>query len=177
MWKYFQVNESNKNKAECKLCAAKLSRGGTISTAYNTSNLIKHLKSQHDAEYKEFTRDTDKRQPTLQQTLAKREKMSRDNPRAVKITDALAEYIALDDQPLSVVDNLGFRRLLCILEPRYEIPSRTHITDTVLPKLHDFVKKHIHNLLQDVKTLSFTTDIWSSSVCMCMCGSAMFEAL
>ena len=73
VWKYFQVNESNKNKAECKLCAAKLSRGGTISTAYNTSNLIKHLKSQHDAEYKEFTRDTDKRQPTLQQTLAKRE--------------------------------------------------------------------------------------------------------
>ncbi|XP_051809821.1 zinc finger BED domain-containing protein 4-like [Acanthochromis polyacanthus] len=90
--------------------------------------------------------------------------MSRDNPRAVKITDALAEYTSLDDQPLSVVKNLGLRHLLCILELRYEIPSHTHITDTVLPKLHDFVKKHIHNLLHDVKTLSFTTDIWSSSV-------------
>ncbi len=164
VWKYFQVKKSNKNQAECKLCQAKLSRGGTKSTTYNTSDLIQHLKSQHKAEYKEFTCDTDKLQQTLQQTLAKREKMSRDNPRAIKITDALAEYIALDDQPLSVVDNLGFRRLLCILEPRYEIPSRTHITNTVLPKLHDFVKKHIHNLLQDVKALSFTTDIWSSSV-------------
>lgn len=108
MWNYFQVNESDKNKAESKLCPAKVSRGGTKSTVYNTSNLIKHLKSQHDAEYKKFTRDTNKRQPTLQQTLAKREKMSRDNPRVVKITDALAEYIALDDQPLSMVDNLGF---------------------------------------------------------------------
>lgn len=131
---------------------------------YNTSNLLKHLKAKHPAEYREFTSTTVERQPTLEQMLAKREKMSRDNPRALKITDALAEYIALDDQPLSVVDNLGFRRLLCILEPRYEIPSRNHITDTVLPKLHDFTKKHIRNLLQDVKTLSFTTDIWSSSV-------------
>lgn len=140
VWKYFRVNASDKNKADCNLCMAKLSRGGTKSTGYNTSNLIKHLKSQHEAEYKEFTCDN-KRQPTLQQMLAKRKKMSRDKPRVVKITEALAEYIALDDQPLSVVDNVGFQSLLCILEPRYEIPSCTHITDTVLLKLRNFVKK------------------------------------
>lgn len=43
--------------------------------------------------------------------LAKRKKMSRDNPRAVKTTDAHAEYIALDDQPLAVVDDLELRFL------------------------------------------------------------------
>lgn len=43
--------------------------------------------------------------------LAKRKKMSRDNPRAVKTTDAHAEYIALDDQPLAVADDLELRFL------------------------------------------------------------------
>ena len=38
--------------------------------------------------------------------------MSRANPRAVKITEALAHCIAPGDQPLSVAENVGFRRLL-----------------------------------------------------------------
>ena len=42
-------------------------------------------------------------QPTLTQVLEKRQKMASDNPRAVKITEALTHYIALDEQPLSVV--------------------------------------------------------------------------
>ncbi|XP_038160178.1 zinc finger BED domain-containing protein 4-like [Cyprinodon tularosa] len=90
--------------------------------------------------------------------------MSRDNPHAMKITEALTQYIALDDQPLSVVENIGFRRLLSVLEPRYEIPSRQYITDRELPKLYDLVKRHIQSLLQDVSAISLTTDIWTSSV-------------
>ena len=89
--------------------------------------------------------------------------MARDNPKAVKITQALTQFIALDDQPLSVVDNMGFRRLLNILEPRYEVPGRRYITETMLPNLHDFVKEHIHCLLCDMSANSLTTDIWSSS--------------
>lgn len=64
---------------------------------------------------------------------------------------------------LSVVDKMGFRRLIGVLEPSYEISSRHHITDTVLPK-HEFVKKHIHSLVQDISAFSFTTYIWTSSV-------------
>ncbi|KAL1252259.1 hypothetical protein QQF64_020055 [Cirrhinus molitorella] len=65
--------------------------------------------------------------------------MSRDNPRAVKITQAIIEYIALSDQPLSEVENVGFLHLLHVLEPRYDVPSRRYMTDTELPKLHDSV--------------------------------------
>ncbi|KAI2668488.1 Zinc finger BED domain-containing protein 4 [Labeo rohita] len=164
VWNYFKVNEDDKTKADCKLCSAKLSRGGSKGSAFNTSNLIKHLKSQHDNEYKEFTLAPKPTQPTLQQTLARREKMSRDNPRAVKITQAIIEYTALSDQPLSEVENVGFLRLLHVLEPRYDVPSRRYMTDTELPKLHDSVKKHIHSLLQTSSAFSFTTDIWTSSV-------------
>ncbi|XP_025765939.1 zinc finger BED domain-containing protein 4-like [Oreochromis niloticus] len=90
--------------------------------------------------------------------------MSRDNPRAVKITQAIIKYIALSDQPLSEVENVGFLRLLHVLEPRYDVPSRHYMTDTELPKLHVSVKKHIHSLLQASSAFSFTTDIWTSSV-------------
>lgn len=54
VWRYFKVNDEDKSRAECKLCSAKVSRGGEKSCSFNTSNLIKHLKNQHGAEYKEF---------------------------------------------------------------------------------------------------------------------------
>lgn len=49
-------------------------------------------------------------------------------------------YIGQGEQPLSEVDDLGVRCLLCQLEPRSEVPSRHHNTDTVLAKLHVCVK-------------------------------------
>uniref|UniRef100_A0A1A8J877 Zinc finger, BED domain containing 4 n=1 Tax=Nothobranchius kuhntae TaxID=321403 RepID=A0A1A8J877_NOTKU len=55
VWNYFKVDEDDKTRADCKLCSVKLSRGGAKGSALNTSNLIKHLKSKHDNEYKEFT--------------------------------------------------------------------------------------------------------------------------
>ncbi|XP_073470760.1 zinc finger BED domain-containing protein 4-like [Aquarana catesbeiana] len=168
VWKYFKINEDNPRIADCKLCSAKLSRGGTKISSYNTSNLIKHLKLKHKSEHGEFTAigsSSSTQQPTLQQTFARREKLSRDNPRAVQITEALTQFIILDDQPLSIVENMGFQRFLNVLEPKYDIPSRHYIRDIILPKIHDTVKKHINIMLQkDIKAISFTTDIWSSSV-------------
>lgn len=43
--------------------------------------------------------------------LAKQKKMYRDNPHAVTTTDAHAECIARDDQPLAVVGDLELRFL------------------------------------------------------------------
>ncbi|XP_073722443.1 zinc finger BED domain-containing protein 4-like [Misgurnus anguillicaudatus] len=165
VWAHFKIRDDDSSKADCKLCSAKVSRGGKESTSFNTSNLIKHLKTHHSAEYAQFSKAKATQQPTLTQVLQKREKMSRDNPRALKITEGIAYFIALDDQPLSVVENTGFRHLLGILEPRYEIPSRHYITDAMLPKVFNDVKKHVSGLLRDVSAFSFTTDIWSSSVC------------
>jgi len=166
VWDHFKIRDDDNSKADCKLCSAKVSRGGKESTSFNTSNLIKHLKTHHSAEYSQFRKaKPTPQQPTLTQVLQKREKMSRDNPRAQKITEGIAYFIALDDQPLSAVENAGFRHLLGILEPRYEIPSRHYITDAMLPKVFHEVKKHVSGLLCDVSAFSFTTDIWSSSVC------------
>ncbi|RXN16687.1 zinc finger BED domain-containing 1-like protein [Labeo rohita] len=39
-------------------------------------------------------------------------------------------------RPFSVAENLGFRRLIHTLEPKYAIPSRAHFTHTVVPSLY-----------------------------------------
>lgn len=54
VWKYFKICDGDKTKAECTLCAIKVSRGGAKPSSFNTSNLIKHLKNKHEAEYKAF---------------------------------------------------------------------------------------------------------------------------
>jgi len=126
VWKYFNINDDNPHMADCKLCSAKISRGGTKSSTYNTSNMIKHLKLKHKSEHGEFAASSNvsTQQPTLQQTFARREKMTRDNPRVKQITEVLTQFIVLDDQPLSFDDNVGFLRFVNVLEPKYEIPSR-----------------------------------------------------
>lgn len=75
------------------------------------------------------------------------------------------EFIALDDQPFSVVDNPGFRKFLAHLEPRYTLPSRRFFSECAPPALYDIVATHIHNLIdKNGLHVSFTTDTWTSDV-------------
>ena len=39
VWKYFKVDKSDNKKAICLTCEEKVSRGGSVSTKFNTSNL------------------------------------------------------------------------------------------------------------------------------------------
>lgn len=39
------------------------------------------------------------------------------------------------------------------------------ITEAVIPRVFDFVRKHTDSLFQDILVFSFTTEIWTSSVC------------
>jgi len=64
--------------------------------------LIKHLKFKYKSEHGEFatSSSTSTLQQTLQQTFSRQEKMSKDNPRAIKITEMLTQFIVLDNKPL-----------------------------------------------------------------------------
>ncbi len=75
------------------------------------------------------------------------------------------EFVALDDQPFSVVEDVGFRRLIEHIEPRYVMPSRRHFSEVCLPELFNVVATHVHeHIAADISAISFTTDIWSSDV-------------
>ena len=50
------------------------------------------------------------------------------------------EFIATDIQPLSVVENIGFKRLINKIQPRYKIPSRIYFSNTLMPKMMEQMK-------------------------------------
>ncbi|XP_065891625.1 zinc finger BED domain-containing protein 4-like [Dysidea avara] len=86
------------------------------------------------------------------------------DPKVERIHVKIAEMTALDYQPLSVVSDVGFTRLLHTIKPRYKMPSRKYFTNNVLPKIKENIDTKLFELLKDVEFLSLTTDIWSTSL-------------
>ena len=50
------------------------------------------------------------------------------------------------------------------MEPHYKCPSRKYFTDTIVPKIYTGMKEEVSKLISGAKHISFTTDMWSSSV-------------
>ena len=85
---------------------------------------------------------------------------SRDSEKAKAIYDRVMEFIALDDQPFFVVENLGFRKLIAHLEPCYTLPGHCFFSDVSLLALYDDIATHVHNLIdKNGLHVSFTTDM------------------
>lgn len=124
-------------------------------------------------EYGEFTRlaaQSEKKTPGAaraqlrQPTIANARPYERDSQKL--INTKIMEFMGVDDQPFSVVEDTGFGRLLSHLESRHVLSGRKYFTDVALPELHQTVYAHIERLLKEglSSSVSFTTDIWSSDV-------------
>ena len=184
IWEYFTIVVGNEHFARCGTCGDRISRGGKTAKNFNTTNMRDHLQKKHPTEYRDYeekkkvrelkeqkdkqsTGSTTGRttgQPTLVETQARVKLWDINDPKAERIHVKIAEMMALDNQPLSVVSDLGFTRLLHTIEPRYKIPSRKYFTDNVLPKIKENIDTKVFELLKDVEFLSLTTDIWSTSL-------------
>nr|XP_054592602.1 zinc finger BED domain-containing protein 4-like [Nothobranchius furzeri] len=157
---------------KCPLCGNilfwKLRKARTSVATFNTTNLIKHLKKHHPREHDKFLtrwqKGEKRHQESLLESFKKQSKLPADNVKAMGITEKLLNFIVLDDQPLSVVENEGFRSLIEHLEPRYSLPSRTYLSETALPELYNRVSAKLAGKLKGVPARSFTTDIWTSDV-------------
>nr|CAD2171629.1 unnamed protein product [Meloidogyne enterolobii] len=81
-----------------------------------------------------------------------------DGEKTQQINKSIIEFICADIQPLSVVDNIGFKRLMTIALPKYNLPSRFFFTNNMLPKIYEKVEKE----LNIANFVSITCDTWSS---------------
>ena len=160
LWDYFVVSLTDHKFAVCNTCGEDVPRGGKVSKTFNTTNLAQHLKSHHKTEHAEYLRkrndskeatDAQKKkltQPTLKAAFKAVEPFSSGSKKAKEIDKTIMEFIALDHQPLSVVQDRGFKRLVSKLEPRYKIPGRKYLTDVALPALYETVYSHVHSLIE-----------------------------
>lgn len=78
------------------------------------------------------------------------------------ISRAVANYIIKDMRPLDSVNDLGFRQLIATLEPRFNLNSRTYITETLLPQIYNEERSKLQESIRKATFVSLTTDSWTS---------------
>ncbi|XP_041374446.1 zinc finger BED domain-containing protein 4-like [Gigantopelta aegis] len=74
----------------------------------------------------------------------------------------LTEMICLDMQPMSMVEDTGFKTFVDTLQPSYSLPTRKHLRWNLIPKLYNEIKANIKQQLEMVEIVSITTDHWTS---------------
>jgi len=82
------------------------------------------------------------------------------------ITEKIVEMIALDYQPISIVEDCAFKRVMAAAEYRYVLPSRKLLSQKLIPKMYadkkNVLMTEIKIDLENKKLISFTFDLWSS---------------
>jgi zinc finger BED domain-containing protein 4 len=77
------------------------------------------------------------------------------------ITRRISEMIALDLQPFSIVEDIGFRRLIHSIAPQYVMPSRKYFSESKIPELYSEVRETLQRAISEQSSLAFTVDIWT----------------
>ncbi|CAN6696665.1 unnamed protein product [Malus baccata var. baccata] len=138
-------------KAICNYCSKKL--GG------NTGNGTSHLRHH-------VTICPRRRQKKLKQTLTQKvgdgkvELYTFDQESARR---ALAQMIILHEYPLSMVEHVGFRNFMSVVQPLFKVVSRNTIKSDIL-KIYDYERLKTMQLLDENKSrIAITTDMWIAS--------------
>ena len=75
----------------------------------------------------------------------------------------LVYYICHDLQPFSAVRDKGFVRIVRRLYPRVKLPSRSLLTNEIIPKAYGREKNKLIEQLSHADAVALTTDFWSST--------------
>ena len=125
----------------------------------NTSSMATHLKRHHPGVSLTGVK-TKAQHPLI--TAAFMQPLATQSDRAKAITKAIGVFIGAHMRPYSVVQNEGFKHMLKVLEPRYNIPSHTHFSEKIVPDLYEQEKKKVVDELSRAASVALTTDGWTS---------------
>nr|XP_010776357.1 PREDICTED: zinc finger BED domain-containing protein 1-like [Notothenia coriiceps] len=168
VWEHFgfkkkkESDNLDKTMAVCKLCHTNVKYSG------NTTNLRTHLQRHHPdkvmltGELKKLRPRRDPKQTVLDSDGGCSHKFPSTSPRSQKITESIVYFICQDLRPYSVVENIGFRRMVNAMEPRYPVPTRQHLTKVCVPRLCAQTKAHFKASLGKAERVALTCDGWTS---------------
>jgi hypothetical protein len=179
-WTIFsKINKNGKDYARCSLCHVELAYN---STDASTGCMVKHTKRYHPVKYSELydknnnddqqkKDDNNRKQITIQAALVRRESLRIDSPKyGIEITNAILKMICVDLQPLSFIEDVGFRSVLKATEGRYVIPSRVTFRNKLIPelytkvvdKLRTEISTHMFADKENLGLVCITTDAWTA---------------
>lgn len=76
------------------------------------------------------------KQLTLKETVDRKLLWDINDPRSKKYDYLIGEMIVIDNEPFSLVERVGFARLMEKAVPQYKMPSRTYMTENVIPEIY-----------------------------------------
>ena len=180
IWKYFAFEADDNDKIQnstivfCQVpnCNAR------IGYSRNTTNMSLHLKRHHPTHYQEVqvvSDDDNSAQPHCSKDASKPthwqsritdafysvEPYHKNNLRYKACEEALAKFVCLDLQPLSIVSSPPFLQLLKTLDPKFTPLSASQFSRVVIPTLYEKTKSKVKDTLGKVDYLSVTTDAWT----------------
>ena len=127
-----------------------------------TSSLHRHAKNYHKKDYSKAQESETEKQPTIGQFLAAGGPYPRDSQKKKARDRELAKMVCTDLQPLSIVNDKGFNSLVRMLDPRWKLPSRGHLSGTLLKELFNDCKLALIRELKKADHVAITTDMWTS---------------
>lgn len=82
--------------------------------------------------------------------------------RKTQLDRSLAEFVATSMQPFSLVEEACFQKFCGLLDPLYELPSRTTLKNVQMESRYVDMKAALQSILHTVENLAITTDLWTS---------------
>ncbi|XP_039617003.1 zinc finger BED domain-containing protein 4 [Polypterus senegalus] len=172
LWNHFSICPADPTKVVCLHCSRTISRGKKT-TNLGTSCLFRHMQRFHGNVLENSNSVPGVVLSDMQDKVEAMETSTYEDsneryeylPVAKKITKLVAEMLALDLQPSSVVENIGFNRLLEFLQPQYTLPSANFFSSTAIPEMYERVKEVIVSHLKEAESgiVHFTAGIWVSN--------------
>lgn len=103
-----------------------------------------------------------KRQKTINESFAFLNSFKEGGHKSEKITHAIMYMVCKGNQPLSIVEDKGFKHLMNVAAPNFKIPSLREISRRIF-LLYDSMKNLFidKNVLKNVQHFALTTDIWT----------------
>ncbi|XP_020283306.1 zinc finger BED domain-containing protein 4-like [Pseudomyrmex gracilis] len=80
-----------------------------------------------------------------------------------ELLNAILFMIVKDCQPLSIIENIGFKKVITTAAPYYEIPSRFTIKRKIESKF-DVLSALFKEKLKSMMSCTLTTDIWTDTM-------------
>lgn len=100
-----------------------------------------------------------KTQPSMREFTTRPITISRQK----KIDQVLINMIATDMQPISIVENVGFKSYTAALDPSYKLPTRKRVTEHLLQQEYESCVEIVNEILTGATYITLTTDCWTSS--------------
>ncbi|XP_050516425.1 E3 SUMO-protein ligase ZBED1-like [Diabrotica virgifera virgifera] len=75
---------------------------------------------------------------------------------------AAVEMVCLDYQPFTIVDDVGFRKLVYKLDPRYVLPSAFTVGGKLLSEFYTDISNKLQDILRNIDFVAITCDGWTS---------------